>query len=302
MDFIDFERYCNEAGIYQIRQISNGRLYIGQTSQSFKKRYWFHRSQLRRHMHDNRYLQSAWDKYGEDDFEFSVVEVCERDKTYILEREVYYIQKYGTFGDGFNLTVGGEGASGYTPSAETRRKIGQANREHMLGRKHTEETKAKMRQSSRHLSPSPETREAVSRYMKHRVVSEDTKAKLRRCNSGSQSSFAVINEECAMQIKQRLIAGQPVKDIATDMNLNYNLVGCISRDETWKDVYVHGWNEYCEAQPQHKHSEHLSDDIVRSIRSDIASGITCQECVLKYGISLSRVYCIKNRKCYKNVI
>lgn len=302
MDFIGYSQYSNEAGIYQIKQISTGKMYIGQTSQSFKRRYWMHQYHLRHNVHDNRYLQAAWNKYGEDDFVFGVIEVCKRDKSFILEREVYYIGLYDTFKSGFNLTSGGEGAPGVIPTPEARRKIGEVNRLNMLGKKHTEETKAKMRASSRHLSPSDSTREAVRQYMMHRVVSDETKDKLRRCNAGSKSSFAVIDEQCAAQIKQRLIAGESASDVASSLGVKYNLVRCIAKNETWTCVEVDGWDEFCSSHPRQFHCRSLDDDTVRQIRADIASGVSCKDCASKYDVELSRIYNIKNRKFYKDVV
>jgi hypothetical protein len=59
----------------------------------------------------NQYLQSAWNKYGEDAFKFYVVELC--DSKGLSDRECYYINEYHTLSheDGYNLTVGGENTS-----------------------------------------------------------------------------------------------------------------------------------------------------------------------------------------------
>lgn len=43
MDFIEESKYKNNYGIYGIVNILNGNIYVGQTSESFQRRYWHHR-------------------------------------------------------------------------------------------------------------------------------------------------------------------------------------------------------------------------------------------------------------------
>ena len=76
------------SGIYIITNSINGKRYIG-SSNCIRKRLWKHRSLLRHNKHENPYLQNAWNKYGEDNFTYSVLEECEIQV--LLEREQYYI-------------------------------------------------------------------------------------------------------------------------------------------------------------------------------------------------------------------
>lgn len=65
------------SGVYQIRCISTGKIYVGSTA-NLKERWYQHRRTLRLGPHHNLHLQSAWDKYGEANFVFSVLELVER--------------------------------------------------------------------------------------------------------------------------------------------------------------------------------------------------------------------------------
>lgn len=76
------------SGIYCIINIYNGKRYIG-SSKNIRKRLWGHRAELRHNKHDNQYLQNAWNKYGEDKFDFYVIEQCP--ENILLEREQFYI-------------------------------------------------------------------------------------------------------------------------------------------------------------------------------------------------------------------
>lgn len=61
------------AVIYRITNMANGRFYIG-SADSFARREWQHRYDLRRGVHKNPRLQAAWNKYGADMFVFEVLE------------------------------------------------------------------------------------------------------------------------------------------------------------------------------------------------------------------------------------
>jgi predicted DNA-binding transcriptional regulator len=63
-------------GVYRITCTVNGKCYIGSTGRSFSGRWKSHLNLLRRKLHHSVKLQRAWDKYGEDSFEFAVVIKC----------------------------------------------------------------------------------------------------------------------------------------------------------------------------------------------------------------------------------
>lgn len=100
------------AYIYQILNKANNKKYIGQTV-NFKNRKKRHLTDLRCHRHDNKHLQSAFDKYGENSFEFSILyeEDCSQER--LNELEEYYIKKYDTYLNGYNCNRGGQQHNGF---------------------------------------------------------------------------------------------------------------------------------------------------------------------------------------------
>lgn len=158
--------------IYQIKNSKTGKCYIGQTT-DFKRRKREHLNELRKHKHSNLYLQNAFDKYGEDSFEFTILEECEKEQA--NDREIFWLNNFGGFesSNNYNLCQAG-GAKGISEetreklrsrimSEETRRKISESrkgiklnltderrrqisesNRQRFTGKKHTEESKRKM--------------------------------------------------------------------------------------------------------------------------------------------------------------
>ena len=82
----------NTFGIYEILNKKTNKKYIGSTSESFKKRFNLHKYHLRNNKHKNSHLQYSWNKYGEGEFDFNIIEVC-INKESVLDREQYYIDR-----------------------------------------------------------------------------------------------------------------------------------------------------------------------------------------------------------------
>lgn len=81
----------NKAGIYKIVNISNSKFYIG-SAIILNTRWSRHKYNLRNNKHPNIILQNVWNKYGEEIFDFVIVEVIENfTKEKLLEREQFYI-------------------------------------------------------------------------------------------------------------------------------------------------------------------------------------------------------------------
>ena len=64
-------------GVYKILNIKNNKFYIGSTVDSFKQRIKDHFFKLRKNIHLNSHLQSAFNKYGEEYFEVSILYIGE---------------------------------------------------------------------------------------------------------------------------------------------------------------------------------------------------------------------------------
>ena len=76
------------SGIYCIINIKNSKKYIG-SSKNIRQRLWVHRAELRHNKHENSHLQNAWNKYGEHNFDYYILEKCE--ESLLLEKEQLYI-------------------------------------------------------------------------------------------------------------------------------------------------------------------------------------------------------------------
>lgn len=108
-------------GIYKIINSANGKYYVG-SSVNVERRMKRHRFYLRGNYHDNSYLQNAWNKYGEDKFDFVLLEIvsCGSRKE-LLEVEQKYLDIAKIEQDKcYNLEFRAEGGD---ISEETRKKL-----------------------------------------------------------------------------------------------------------------------------------------------------------------------------------
>ena len=176
-------------GIYMILNKINGKIYVGQAV-DIAKRWRDHKIRLRGNYHRNFHLQQAWNKYGENNFEFSVL--CECKETKLNEFEQYYIFELNTKDTsvGYNSTYGGEGTRGHRHSKETI----EYNRQWQLannprrGVKCSEETRKRMSLAQKGRKVSKEQRKHHSEVMAGRKLTDSHKRSISESNIGKHSS------------------------------------------------------------------------------------------------------------------
>lgn len=244
-------------GIYSITCRENGKRYIGQ-SVNIQKRKNEHWNRLRKGEHSNSHLQAAWNNGCT--FDFEVIEEC--DKSDLNEREIYWIDYFGTMdmAKGYNMCAGGHSTLGRVCSEETRRKISEGNK----GRKMSPETIAKRTETlkkriendpvfaeehHRRLSmgrkgnawnkgrPCPEwLKEHNRKCMTGFVRSEEHKQKLRDLYSGEGSLTAKLKKKDVVEIRYRFLMGERQIDICKDYPVGPQTIYDIVHGRRWKSV------------------------------------------------------------------
>ena len=104
--------------IYKITNKIDNKIYVGQTIRDLERRWKEHLKKGSQ----CRYLKSAINKYGVDNFEFKLV--CITFDNNLDDMEIKYIEQYNCLvPNGYNLKIGG---SSGTHHAETKQKISEA--------------------------------------------------------------------------------------------------------------------------------------------------------------------------------
>ena len=89
--------------IYRIYNTINNMSYIGQTTVNVEDRFKQHISDSKRGSHNRLHL--AMSKYGVDMFRVELLEECPIKD--LNEKEIFYIEKFNSYMEGYNSTIGG---------------------------------------------------------------------------------------------------------------------------------------------------------------------------------------------------
>lgn len=92
--------------IYIITNSINDKVYIGQTIQTLQERWQGHCRKAYSTNEANMSIKRAIFKYGKDNFTIKELERCSIE--ILNEREIYYINLYNSYKNGYNSTLGGK--------------------------------------------------------------------------------------------------------------------------------------------------------------------------------------------------
>lgn len=217
-------------GIYKITNKINGKTYIGQ-SRNIYKRWHGHKETCKRTKYKDVLLYKAMNKYGIENFEFEIIEIC--DEELLDEKEIFYIEKYGSFAHGknkgYNQTLGGGGGHGFVFSEERLQKARDAasgEKNGMYGRKHSDEAKLKMRGKRLNKKMSESSRKKISEANKNKFVSEETRRKLSIASKNRNIDMSNGKNPRAIKVYCDGILFDCIKECASYYNVDRKLMGC----------------------------------------------------------------------------
>lgn len=151
-------------GIYKIKNTINNFSYIG-SSKDIKRRFRNHKYFLRANKHGSIYLQRSWNKYGENNFIFEILETVDLQKD-LENREQYHIDNTKCL---YNLCKTAGNTFGY---------------------KHTEETKRKISESNKGKVLSNEVKNKISKALKGRKLSKEVRKKISISKKGKLKKYS----------------------------------------------------------------------------------------------------------------
>lgn len=228
--------------IYKIICHANGKIYVGSTS-SPRRRWYLHKWELNRQKHDNVHLQRAWDIYGENQFEFIIIEFVARDQ--LITREQYWLDNLQVCNHeiGFNIAVkANSGTAGRNPSIETRIKISNANR----GKIRSQETRTKISASRKGLKFSSKHCANLSTALKGRVISNEARKKMSVAHKGKPQKPEAVKIRAELLCKEFIVIDPNgneyrIKGISKFCRENHLSIGSIYRVIQGKQSHHKGW-------------------------------------------------------------
>lgn len=211
--------------VYAIENLSDMKIYVG-SSKEYPRRKESHLRALRSNKHVNGHLQNAWNKYGEDHFLFSVVEVVQEDR--LREREQFWLNFFQPFGaNGYNIRKDvNDGRRGHATPEEVKAKISATE----IGRKLLPESIAKRSEKRRGKKfPTP--------WQVGVPKSDETKAKISISRKGKyfgeNNKEAKLNVEKVLDIRERLQKGESGFSIAKLYGVTRRAVYMIRDGLSW---------------------------------------------------------------------
>ncbi len=208
------------SGIYKIINKINGKYYVGSSNDVIGNsgRWYAHKRLLKLQSHINKYLQNAWNKYGENNFDFVIVEVVPENDLLMIEQKYLDIAK--TEKDKcYNICYDAQSP--------------------MKGKKHTLEARRKMSIRLKGRTFSEKHKENLSKINKGKTRSSETKEKLRQKRLGIKSSNETkrklskkfsgkSNPRCDLRVYsfKNLITNETFTGTRFDFYKKFNINGC----------------------------------------------------------------------------
>lgn len=203
--------------IYKIVNLVNDKFYVGSTIHK-KVRFRQHRKLLRNNRHHCKHLQAAWNKYGEEKFDFRVVEEVQDSESLEAVEDRWLLEHVGKeycYNSGYSAKAPWRGAPaeitpnfGKPKTEDQRQQISNTLKAFYaedyfnhprVGSVHTEETKERIRQAKL-ANPTA--------YWEGKARSEETKAKIGDAQRGKpKAPGRKVSEEGRAKIRAAAAAG-----------------------------------------------------------------------------------------------
>lgn len=176
--------------IYKFTNSITGQVYIGKTVQSIEKRVKGHLRYCQKG--NSTKLANSINKYGWDNFSVEVLEEVVN-KEELNEREIYWINKYDSYQNGLNSTLGGDGG-------DRSEFIDYKNRKDI----YTDELREKRRQQLLNKNPNniPGVREKISKSKKGHKKNEEWIQKIKDSKKRNGFSWKGKNNPNYVQVTE----------------------------------------------------------------------------------------------------
>lgn len=174
---MDYSHLSSNPGIYKIISKIDNKIYIG-SSVHLRNRANRHQNNLRQNKHLSKHLQNAYNLYGEENFDFVILEEYNKNtitRTELLKREQFYLDKLKPF-----LKENGYNTCSYAHSPN----VGKLS----------DETKNKISRALSGRTASDDTRKRISNGRKNKRNSQEAIERMRKTKTGVKQSEESIEK------------------------------------------------------------------------------------------------------------
>lgn len=224
-------------GIYMYENKNTGKRYIGQST-NIRKRKW-------EHLHkpsSTSYIDKALAKYGEEAFNFSIIEECCASQ--LDDREKYWIQFYNTIETGYNIREGGQSMRGEKNVMAVLTEVQVLSIIKLL-----KEGKLSNNDIAKEFNVSLNTIDLINRCQtwthmhNHKInIRNESHSSAVPIRAGENNKSAKYKEKTIKAIIQEIETTETsLVQIAKKFNVSEDLVYDISRCRTWK--YLHNYKK-----------------------------------------------------------
>lgn len=267
LSYLDFDYKTIKSGVYMIKNKKINKIYVG-SSKNLHTRIRDHQYKLYKNTHENMYLQKDWNEYGD---EFFIVEIIEyvNELNELKNREQYWLDRLKSYhrDKGYNINNFAS-TKGKTLPKETGLRITKVN----TGRKHTEESKAKisLNRKGKYTGERP----------KHigKKISKALKGDNSYHLKGEKHSNSKLSEEDVLNIYNKIKNGESILDVAGQFKINKSTVGRIINRKSWKHLNLKPIDYKIPNNSKITASE------AKNIKNMIASGIKVKEIAQHFNI------------------
>jgi len=247
--------------VYKATNKLNGKMYIGITTRMLCQRKAKHFYSARTRTNECTHFCNAIRKYGEDVFEWSIIEENIEDFNELLAREQYYIKKYNSVEDGYNLSYGGKGSYGYKWNEEDKAKQSETLKEYFINNPESAKNRKKHDYSGKnnpmfgkrpHLREkrsiedrnrmsagrmgmkfTEQHKENLSKSHKGIVITEEQKQKISLSLRGENAPSSKLTWNDVHKIRNLKSKGINNTEISNMFSVNKSTIGKIVNNQTW---------------------------------------------------------------------
>lgn len=305
----DIKNLPHEAGIYQILNLKNNRCYIGQSKNIYNRfnKHHIYDYKNEKSLNYNDKIYQAFRKYGLDNFKVNILEKCSIED--LDKREIYWINYFNSFHDGYNMTEGGQNWSPKIFSEETKQKRKETllNNKSLMGENHprakiSNEEVVEIRkryqegegvktiwEDYQSLYPSIDVFKNIVFGKTYQSIPTLSKEDIRHTNA------RFVKEQILDMRTKFYKEGVSISDIAREYEADFNTIKSICERKT----YQHIIDDIPDLRKRKTYR--LNENEVREIRKKHSEGISYSELAREYKIGKSTISRCCNRITYTNI-